>query len=187
MENAATYQEINDRTEAFADHIPFLKSVARRYVRSGEDVEDLVQDTLVLALRFAHTYKESLNMKAWLCRVMKNRFISITRRRKLERNTMEKEACHSMLEWSVSEASRRNRKRDGGIECSLPLPGALENAIDTLRPEYKQAVVLCDLEGMTYEEAAAVEECPVGTIMSRLHRGRRSLRKKLSWEHREAA
>ena len=166
-------------TEIISAEIPALERMALNYTGDPADAEDLLQDTLVLALRFWGSYQEGTNLKAWLLKVMRNRYISITRRRKLEKRVLETEERHALADWSIGELGRRNMDRGGGIDRDLGLSDAVVSAMDGLRPEFRQAVWLCDVEEHSYIEAAERASCPVGTIMSRLHRGRRALRKKL--------
>ncbi len=156
-----------------------LKKMACWYTGNPEEAEDLLQDTIVLALRFCHTYQEGTNIRAWLLRVMRNRHISMTRRRKLEQRALETEGRHALKDWSIGEMGQRSMAEDGGIRTDNGLSDTIVQAMDNLRPEFREAVWMCDIEGLSYAEAAHRTSRPVGTIMSRLHRGRRALRNKL--------
>jgi RNA polymerase sigma-70 factor (ECF subfamily) len=110
---------------------------------------------------------------------MRNRHISMARRRSLERRVLEREGAHALTEWSVGGMGRRTMESGGGVDGDLSFSDPVALAMDELRPEFKDAVWLCDVEDLTYAEAAQRLACPVGTIMSRLHRGRRALRRRL--------
>jgi len=141
--------------------------------------EDLLQDTLLLALKFRNSYQEGTNIRAWLSRIMKNRYISIVRRLRLEEKTMEEEAGYSLRTWSIGEMGLRSTHRDGNVYPDNGFGDAVSAAMKELKPEYRQVVMLCDVDGMSYAEAAGTLTCPVGTVMSRLHRGRQALRSRL--------
>lgn len=141
--------------------------------------EDLLQDTLLLALKFRNSYQEGTNIRAWLSRIMKNRYISIVRRLRLEEKTMEEEAGYSLRAWSIGEMGLRSTHRDGNVYPDNGFGDTVSAAMKELKPEYRQVVMLCDVDGMSYAEAAGTLTCPVGTVMSRLHRGRQALRSRL--------
>jgi RNA polymerase sigma-70 factor (ECF subfamily) len=173
-------ETLEDRFEAtICKEVGHLQRMALWYTGDPTDAEDLLQDTVVLALRFQESYRQGSNLRAWLIKVMRNRHISLTRRSKLERRVYENEARHALKDWSLSETGRRNMGRNGGVDRDNGFSDPVARAIDGLRPEFREAVWLCDIEDFTYTEAAEQVACPVGTIMSRLHRGRRALRDKL--------
>jgi RNA polymerase sigma-70 factor (ECF subfamily) len=174
--------------EALAAEAPALERTAYFYTGNPMDAEDLLQDTYVLALRFYDTYRQGTNLRAWLTKVMRNRFISWSRRKKLEQRVLQTEGKHALSDWSIGEMGRRAMKREGGIEIGNGLSDTVAKAMDRLRPEFREVIWLCDVEGLSYAEAARSTSRPIGTIMSRLHRGRRALRKQLgSRQELEAA
>lgn len=153
--------------------------MARWYTGNQEDAEDLLQDTCVLALRFGSSFSEGSNFRGWLFRVMRNRHVSIIRRRQLERRVFEEEERHCLKEWSIGEMGRNNMKTTGGIEKDDGFSDNILHAMESLRPEFREVVWLCDVEEKSYNEAAEIVKRPIGTVMSRLHRGRRLLRQKI--------
>jgi RNA polymerase sigma-70 factor (ECF subfamily) len=165
--------------KAVCEELGTLEKMAVWYTGDPMDAEDLVQDTIVLALRFRESYRKGSNMRAWLLKVMRNRHISLTRRVRLERRVLESEAHHALTDWSLSEIGRRNMEDGGGVDQDLGFSDPVVRAMDALRPEFREVVKLCDIEELTYVEAAERISCPVGTVMSRLHRGRRALRERL--------
>ena len=158
---------------------PALERTAYFFTGNPIDAEDLLQDTYVLALRFYDSYKQGTNLRAWLTKVMRNRYISWSRRRKLEQRVLETEGKHALSDWSIGEMGRRTMKRGGGIEIGNGLSDPVAKAMGDLRPEFREIVWLCDVEGLSYADAAKSTSRPIGTVMSRLHRGRRALRKQL--------
>lgn len=164
---------------ALGTHIPALRRLARWLTGDPHRADDLLQDTMVLALRFGDSFAEGTNMRAWLTRVMRNRHISGVRRRALEQQIMESEGTHAVAYWSVGAMGRRAAGGDGGVAPEDGFCDTVVSAMDALRPEFREVVWLCDVEGMSYADAASAVSCPVGTIMSRLHRGRRDLRRRL--------
>ena len=172
--------KVDNRFEAaICRELDNLQRMALWYTGDPTDAEDLMQDTVVLALRFQNSYRRGSNLRAWLLKVMRNRHISLTRRHNLERRVYESEGRHALKDWSLSETGLRSMGRGGGVDLDVGFCDPVAQAIDTLRPEFREAVWLCDIEDFTYSEAAERASCPVGTIMSRLHRGRRALRDKL--------
>jgi len=167
---------------------PAMRRMAGWLTGDEHRAEDLLQDTLVLALRFRGNFQEGTNMRAWLSRVMRNRHISMMRRKKLERRIMETEGRYSLTCWSVGAMGRRTTGDGGDVHVDDGFCDQVVAAMDELRPEFREVVMLCDVEEMSYADAASRMSCPVGTIMSRLHRGRRALRTKLgSRRHIEEA
>lgn len=188
MTQTTTQSPVQVVNDAICLELNTLERMARWYTGSPSDAEDLLQDTIVLALRFAESYREGTNVKAWLLRVMRNRHISMSRRRQLERRVYDAEGRYSLTNWSVGECGRRAMERGGNVDKNDGLSDPVLSAIRELRPEFRQAVWLCDVQGLSYAEAAQSVSCPVGTIMSRLHRGRRHLKRQLvSREALEAA
>ena len=181
----------NMRTEfenALHREMPSMAKAALWLTGDDSRAEDLLQDTMLLALRFQESFQDGTNMKAWLMRVMKNRHISMLRRKSLERKIMETEGSHSLTYWSVGSMGIRTTRDDGDVYADDGFSDPVVRAMDDLRPEFREVVMLCDVEGLSYMDAASRIACPVGTVMSRLHRGRRALRKRLgSRRHVEAA
>jgi RNA polymerase sigma-70 factor (ECF subfamily) len=169
----------NDLRSSLDAHIPALRRTARWLTGDWHKAEDLLQDTMVLALRFSDNFVEGTNLLAWLTRVMRNRHISNLRRRSLEQQILEAEGGHALAAWSIGAMGRRTMHGDGDVSPEDGFCDTVVHAMDALRPEFREVVWLCDVEGMSYADAASAIACPVGTIMSRLHRGRRALRQKL--------
>jgi len=159
-------------------HLDSLYATGLRMTRDPRDAEDLVQDTMLTAFRFFHRFEPGTNCKAWLFKILTNTFINKYRKRTREREVrdlVEKDETPSLMSEDVAEKSR---------DPELAILSALvsddvKRALDGVPYDYRLAVVLCDLEEFTYKEIADIMDCPVGTVMSRLHRGRRLLQKSL--------
>ena len=161
------------------EHLDALYAVSCRLTKAPLDAEDLVQDTLVKAMRARGQYEPGTNLKAWLFKILHNTFINKYRRGGLERIVLEGPDADPLADGWVSAASMR-ALRDPETQALRPLvQEEIHRALDELPEEFRLAVVLSDVEELSYREIADVMGCPVGTVMSRLHRGRRLLQKRL--------
>jgi len=146
--------------------LPRLVAHARRLTREASAADDLVQETLCRAWRYRHRFITGTNIGAWLHRILFNSFISGYRKRRRERRLLEEVTFERMLE----QKNRTPRPGERGLSDETLL------ALEEIPTQFREAVVAVDLEGLSYREAAARAGCPLGTTMSRLHRGRRLLR-----------
>ena len=161
------------------EHLDALYAVSCRLTKAPLDAEDLVQDTMVKAMRARDQYEPGTNLKAWLFKILHNTFINKYRRGGLERVVLEGPDADPLADGWVSAASMR-ALRDPETQALRPLvQEEIHKALDELPEEFRLAVVLSDVEELSYREIADVMGCPVGTVMSRLHRGRRLLQKRL--------
>jgi RNA polymerase sigma-70 factor (ECF subfamily) len=169
-------------------HLNALYGVALRLTRNPRDAEDLVQDTVLRAYRYWHKFERGTNCKAWLFKILTNTFINRYHRTKRDRDHLasvrptwphsygdEEAATQDILSHEVTEASR---DPEGALASRL-LSDDVIRALEALPPEFRLAVLLCDVEEFSYKEIAEIMECPVGTVMSRLFRGRRLLQRSL--------
>jgi RNA polymerase sigma-70 factor (ECF subfamily) len=160
-------------------HLPSLLAVATRLTRNAVEAEDVVQDTLVKALRARHQYESGTNLKAWLLRILKNTFINRYRRGGLERSVLEGPDADPLADGWIGTSSMR-ALRDPEAQALRPvLEAEIKAALDTVPEDFRTVVLLADVEELSYKEIAEVIGCPVGTVMSRLHRGRRLLKQSL--------
>lgn len=160
-------------------HMDALYGVACRLTRNPTEAEDLVQDALVKAMRARDQFQPGTNLKAWLFRILTNTFINKYRRGGLERSVLEGPDADPLADGWVSASTMRQLRDPEQIALLPIIEGEVRKALDALPPEFRLAVVLCDVEEFSYEEIADIMGCPIGTVMSRLHRGRKLLQKSL--------
>jgi RNA polymerase sigma-70 factor (ECF subfamily) len=158
-------------------HLQALYSVALRMTRSDGDAEDLVQDAILRAYRFWDGYTAGSNCRAWLMRILTNVFRNRYKERAREQEILgEAESSAANLGQFQGSAPRDAESALFGRMLSRDV----EKALATLPPEFRLPVILADLEDLSYKEIADIMECPAGTVMSRLYRGRRMLQKQLA-------
>ncbi|KYF59754.1 RNA polymerase subunit sigma [Sorangium cellulosum] len=160
-------------------HLDTLYGVSCRMTKSSTEAEDLVQDTIVKAMRARDQFEPGTNLKAWLLRILTNTFINRYRRGGLERGIFEGPDAEPLTDGWVGATTMR-AMRDPETQALTPLIEAeVQRALDELPDEFRLAVVLSDIEELSYKEIAEAMGCPIGTVMSRLHRGRKLLQKTL--------
>ncbi len=152
--------------EIARDHGRFLYTLAYRLTGNDDDAQDLVQEVLLRVQRGLRTYEPG-NLEGWLSRITTNTFLDEMRRRR--RRPAE------VLPEEPDRVAPPTPGADVALEASA-LPGDVQDALRRLPPDYRAAVVLCDVVGLSYEEIAAALDIPVGTVRSRIHRGRAQLR-----------
>jgi RNA polymerase sigma-70 factor (ECF subfamily) len=175
-------KEVDNFSEECLTHIDGMYGVACRLTRNPTEAEDLVQDSLVKAMRARHQFLVGTNLKAWLFRILTNTFINKYRRGGLERSLLEGPDADPLADGWVSASTMRQLRDPEQIALLPIIEGEVGRALDALPAEFKLAVILCDVEEFSYEESAEIMGCPIGTIMSRLHRGRKLLQRSL-YEH----
>jgi len=171
--------ELEEFERAVILHGSSLLAVATRLSRNRAEAEDLVQDTLVKALRARDQYESGTNLKAWLLKILKNTFINRYRRSGLERNVLDGPDADPLADGWIGSATLR-AMRDPESQALRPLlEREINAALDSVPEEFRVVVVLADVEELSYKEIAELVGCPIGTVMSRLHRGRKLLKAKL--------
>jgi len=172
-------QRVHEEFETIAlEHFDALYNTALRLTRDPSEAEDLVQETFLKACRFFHRFEPGTNMKAWLFTILRNTYINAYRKASRQQRVDFEQviplyaAPETSSEWdshqSVEEMLRYVVQDD------------VKRALDELPDDYRMVVLLADLEDFSYKEIASIVGCPVGTVMSRLFRGRRLLRKHLA-------
>jgi RNA polymerase sigma-70 factor (ECF subfamily) len=152
---------------------------AVRLTRNPSDADDLVQDSVIKAYRFFDSYEAGTNVRAWLLKILTNVFFSKHRRTTLESNVASMGATDPVSDGWMSAASV-NPSRDPERMVEKPLlEAAVARVLDDLPEDFRTVLVLVDVEGMTYREVADAMGCPMGTVMSRLHRARKAVAQKL--------
>lgn len=153
-------------------------NVAYRMTGNHADAEDLTQDTFIKAYRFFGNYNRSLPFDNWLYRIMSNMFVDWLRRKpKAHIRSLDEPIRHEEGETAMDVPDDSAGPED--MLMSLELDSEMQKALDTLPKDFRLAVILSDIQGLSYEEVSDVMGCSIGTVRSRLHRGRRLLREKL--------
>lgn len=169
----------------FADaamaHMPSLYTAALRMTRKPADAEDLVQETYLKAYRAFGGFQEGTNLKAWLYRILTNTYINAYRsrmRRPDESDLDDVEDLYLYRRLGGLEGSRLGSSAEDEVLAHFT-DDEVKQAVESLPEQFRLAVLLADVEGFSYKEIAEIMDVPVGTVMSRLHRGRRALQKAL--------
>jgi RNA polymerase sigma-70 factor, ECF subfamily len=152
--------------------LPRLRRYAQALTRDLSRADDLIQDTLVRALAKQHLYQDDTNLRAWLFTIMHNQHVNNIRRNVQEGNSLDVDTVAAHLVAVTNPTASRQLRE-------------LDEAIGKLAMEQRQVILLIGLEGMSYEEAAAILDVPIGTVRSRLSRGRDALRRLMGMEEDE--
>jgi RNA polymerase sigma-70 factor (ECF subfamily) len=168
-------------TDQTMDLMPSLYSAALRMTRNRADAEDLVQETYLRAYRGFDGFEEGTNLKAWLYRILTNTYINSYRAKKRRPDETELDEVEDLylyhriggLEAAMAGRSAEDELLDRFTEAEV------KEAVEELPENFRMAVLLADVEGFSYKEIAEILDIPIGTVMSRLHRGRKALQKRL--------
>ncbi|HLF20221.1 MAG TPA: sigma-70 family RNA polymerase sigma factor [Bacteroidota bacterium] len=158
-------------------HMDVLYNFALRTTGNEDDARDLLQETYLKAYRFWDKYEKGTNIRAWLFRIMKNSYINRYRKETREPNTVDYSDVENFYDSIRADSTDTNdlqEKLFGGL-----LGDEVTKALEDLPEDFRTVVILCDIEGLTYEEIAEFVDRPIGTVRSRLHRGRKLLQGKL--------
>ena len=174
-----------DKERFQQEALPLLDSLygaALRMTRNPSDAEDLVQETMLRAFRSFDRFEPGTNLKAWLFRILTNAYINTYRKRQRE---PQKVSSDDVEEFDLYRELKNHDPQFAETPESLVLDNLVDSdileAIEQLPDQFRLAVVLSDIEGFTYAEMADIMDVPMGTVMSRLHRGRKALQKRL-WD-----
>jgi RNA polymerase sigma-70 factor (ECF subfamily) len=157
-------------------HTDALFGAAYRLTRNARDAEDLVQDSLLRAYRFWDSFQQDSNCKAWLLRIVTNTFINEYQRRKRSREVLDAASAEQdATDGVLVHAAATERQSPERTLLERSVCDDVQRALDSLPEDFRTAVVLCDVQGLSYKEIADIMQTPVGTVMSRLFRGRKLL------------
>ena len=160
--------------------LPNLYSAALRMTRNPADAEDLVQETYLRAYRGFSGFEEGTNLRAWMYRILTNTFINSYRKKQREPVTVQEDDLDEWYLYDKLGESGVEPSAEAEVIRSMP-DEDVQRALEALPEGFRLAVLLADVEGFSYKEIAEILGIPIGTVMSRLHRGRRALEKAL-WE-----
>ncbi len=164
--------------DEFMPHINSMYNFAFRLTMDEDDANDLVQDTYLKAFRFINSFQKGTNAKAWLFRILKNSFINDYRKKSKEPAKVDYQEVETF--YNSEDAEADNITPDLRSESLSEMIGdEVANALNSLAVDFRTVIILCDIEGFTYEEMAKILDIPIGTVRSRLHRARNLLKDKL--------
>lgn len=179
---ATLKRRFNDEALQYLDQ---LYGAAMKMTRNPQDAQDLVQETFLKAFAAFHSFRKGTNLKAWLYRIMTNTYIN-TYRKKSKEPFMG--AVEDLEDWQLggAESATTTASKSAEAEALERTPSTVvTEALGNLDPERRMVVYLADVEGFSYQEIADIMETPIGTVMSRLYRGRKQLREELGVYARE--
>ncbi|PIU44593.1 MAG: RNA polymerase subunit sigma [Ignavibacteriales bacterium CG07_land_8_20_14_0_80_59_12] len=161
-------------------HMDVLYNFALRMTGNPDDADDLLQETYLKAFRFWDKFEKGTNCRAWLFRIMKNSYINRYRKESREPDTVDYddvEEFYNSIRDETAETTDMEERLFGNL-----LDDDVAKALESLPVDFRTVLILCDIERFTYEEISEFVNCPIGTVRSRLHRGRKMLRAKL-WKY----
>lgn len=161
----------------FMPHIDSMYNFAYRLTFDEDDAKDLVQDTYLKAYRFINSFEQGTNAKAWLFRILKNSFINEYRKKSKQPTKVDYQEVETYYNSDDVDYQSTTDLRAESIKDMLG--DEISNALNSLAVDFRTVIILCDLEGFTYEEMAKILDIPIGTVRSRLHRARNLLKEKL--------
>lgn len=173
---------INNKGKVFErEAIPWMKTIyntAYRYSGNDTEARDLTQDVFLKAYESFHTFKEGTNCKAWLLKILKNTFLNYIKKKNLRVNygQFDKLEESVVLEHSTGSSHQTSPEKAFTLR---ELDEGIQAALNKLPEDFRLPVILCDIEGLTYQEISEVLACPIGTIRSRINRARKFLKKEL--------
>jgi RNA polymerase sigma factor (sigma-70 family) len=171
-------EKYNVFNSEFMPHIDSMYNFAYRLTNDEDDANDLVQDTYLKAFRFINSFQKGTNAKAWLFRILKNSFINDYRKKSKEPAKVDYQEVETV--YNSADEPTYDGTVDLRSETVQDLIGdEVAHALNSLPVDFRTVIILCDIEGFTYEEMAKILDIPIGTVRSRLHRARNLLKEKL--------
>jgi RNA polymerase sigma-70 factor (ECF subfamily) len=168
-------------TEVAMEYMPGLYSAALRMTRNASDAEDLVQETYLKAYRSYASFQEGTNLRAWLYRILTNTYINSYRAAKRRPEVTDVEDVEDLYLYKRMAGAGALRTGRSAEDEALDTftDDVVKSALEELPEAFRMAVLLADVEGFSYKEISEITDVPIGTVMSRIHRGRRALQKTL--------
>jgi RNA polymerase sigma-70 factor (ECF subfamily) len=188
-ETTTTPQDNRERFQLLAEqHLDGLFGAALRLTRNRTRAEDLLQETFLRAWRSFHTFQPGTNARAWLYKILMNAYIDGYRKGTREPEVVDQDDVDEFYLYNKVQESEDFRRAGNPEEEVLArlMDADVKGALDSLPEAFRRVVILSDIEGFSYQEIADILAIPIGTVMSRLHRGRRQLQLKL-WEYAKRA
>jgi len=164
--------------EIVFEYIDSLYSTALRLTRNRQDAEDLVQDASLKAYQYFHRFEQGTNFKAWIFKILLNTFINKYHKDQRTPPSVQFDKVEYALEESLKDVDRKTILTDANVFRNL-FDDEIVQAIESLPDDYRVAVLLCDIESFSYKEISDILDIPIGTVMSRISRGRKMLQKSL--------
>lgn len=161
----------------FIPHIDSMYNFAFRLTNDEDDANDLVQDTYMKAFRFINSFQQGTNAKAWLFRILKNSFINDYRKKSKQPAKVDYQEVEATYNSESTDAESTTDLRTETVQDMIG--DEVATALNSLPVDFRTVIILCDIEGFTYEEMAKILDIPIGTVRSRLHRARNLLKEKL--------
>lgn len=161
----------------FMPHIDSMYNFGYRLTFDEDDAKDLVQDTYLKAYRFINSFEKGTNAKAWLFRILKNSFINEYRKKSKQPTKVDYQEVETYYNSDDVNYQQTSDLRADSVKDMLG--DEISNALNSLAVDFRTVIILCDLEGFTYEEMSKILDIPIGTVRSRLHRARNLLKEKL--------
>lgn len=188
LQRESTAEERERFEGLVGEHLDGLFGASLRLTRNRTRAEDLVQETFLRAWRSFHTFRPGTNVRAWLYRILMNAYIDGYRKREREPEVVDQEDVDEFYLYSRVHESEDFRRAGNPEEALLSklMDADVKAALDGLPASFRDVVILADIEGFSYKEIAGILGIPIGTVMSRLHRGRRQLQVRL-WEYARRA
>ncbi len=171
-------RELNTFQNELLPHLNAMYNFAYRLTTDEDEAKDLVQETYLKAYRFIKSFQAGTNGKAWLYRILKNSFINDFRKKSKQPGKVDYQDVENFYN---SDDVNKNITMDLRVESVKDMIGdEVSTALNALAVDFRTVIILCDLEGFTYEEIAKILDIPIGTVRSRLHRARNLLKEKLA-------
>jgi len=169
----------NEFAELALPYLDSLYGAALRLTRSPADADDLVQDAFLKAYRFYDRFEPGTNLRAWLLRILTNTFINKYRRNTRERKVLDGDDAEPVGDGVMSRAAMRALTEPEDEATRSLVSQEIQKALEELSEEHRLMIVLADIEELSYKEIADIVGCPIGTVMSRLHRARKHMQGRL--------